>query len=126
MHVSIQRVAAIVRPASLSKPAVSDFRARGVEIRTGDLNDGVESLKQTLNGADILVCVVVAWEVGSQRDIIRAAKEVGVQRVVPCDFGTPGAKGVRALFDEVRCMAPVTPAPLRLAILLLLCPTCAR
>ncbi|KAI1784381.1 NAD(P)-binding protein [Ganoderma leucocontextum] len=94
------RVAAIIRPSSLSKPAVSDLRARGVEIRTGDINDGVESLKKTLEGADILVSAVVAWVISEQRDVIRAAKEVGVQRVVPCDFGTPGAKGVRALHDK--------------------------
>ncbi|KAM5545173.1 hypothetical protein V8D89_001284 [Ganoderma adspersum] len=94
------RVAAIVRPSSLSKPAVADLRARGVEIRTGDLNDSVESLKKSLTGADILVCTVVVWALGAQRDIIRAAKEVGVQRVVPCDFGAIGARGVRALYDE--------------------------
>ncbi|PIL32964.1 hypothetical protein GSI_05082 [Ganoderma sinense ZZ0214-1] len=94
------RVAAVVRPSSLSKPAVADLRARGAEIRTGDLNDGLESLKQTLAGADILVSAVIAWAISQQRDLILAAKEVGVQRVVPCDFGTPGATGVRALFDE--------------------------
>ncbi|PIL32960.1 hypothetical protein GSI_05078 [Ganoderma sinense ZZ0214-1] len=93
------RVAAIVRPSSLSKPAVADLRARGVEIRTGDLSDGVESLTKTLAGTDILVCTVATWALGAQRDIIRAAKEVGVQRVVPCDFGTIGARGVRELYD---------------------------
>ncbi|PIL32965.1 hypothetical protein GSI_05083 [Ganoderma sinense ZZ0214-1] len=93
------RVAAVVRPSSLSKPAVADLRARGVEIRTGDLSDGVESLTKTLAGTDILVCTVATWALGAQRDIIRAAKEVGVQRVVPCDFGTIGARGVRELYD---------------------------
>ena len=104
-----------MRPSSLSKPAVADFRARGVEIRTGDLHDSVESLKQTLAGADILVCVVVAWELGSQRDIIRAAKEVGVQRVVPCDFGTIGERGVRALYDVVRSPSSTSPRLQRVA-----------
>ncbi|TBU52272.1 NAD(P)-binding protein [Dichomitus squalens] len=94
------RVAVIVRPSSLSKSIVSEFRASGAEIRTGDVQDGIESLKKTLEGADILVSAVVAWSINEQRDLIRAAKEVQVQRVVPCDFGTPGAKGVRALHDE--------------------------
>ena len=85
---------------------MSDFRARGVEIRTGDLNDGVESLKKTLAGADIVVSTVVGWVISQQRDIIRAAKEVGIQRVVPCDFGTPGAKGVRALHDKACAVFP--------------------
>ena len=79
---------------------MSDFRARGVEIRTGDVNDSIESLKKTLAGADIVVSTVVAWVISQQRDLFRAAKEVGVKRVVPCDFATPGAKGVRALHDE--------------------------
>lgn len=104
-----------MRPSSLSKPAVADLRAHGVEIRTGDLNDSVESLKKTLERADILVCVVVAWQLGAQRDIIRAAKEVGVHRVVPCDFGTIGARGVRALYDVVRSPSSSSPRLQRVA-----------
>ena len=72
------------------------------------MNDGVESLKQTIAGADILVCTVPPWALGAQRDIIRAAKEVGVKRVVPCDFGTIGARGVRALYDVVCRFSPIS------------------
>ena len=75
---------------------------------------------------DILVSAVVAWVIREQRDIIRAAKEVGVQRVVPCDFGTPGAKGVRALFDEVSCMPPLPPFRIAILALLCMCPACPR
>ena len=34
--------------------------------------------------------------------MIYAAKNVGVSRFVPCDFATPGAKGVRHIHDTVR------------------------
>ncbi|KAI0764295.1 NAD-P-binding protein [Trametes elegans] len=94
------RVAALVRPSSVSKPATESLRASGVEIRIGDITDGVEKLKEILAGVDVLISAVVAWAVLQQKDIIRAAKEVGVKRVVPCDFATPGKKGVRVLNDE--------------------------
>ena len=98
----IQRVAAMVRAASLSKPATEQLRAAGVEIREGDVTDDYEKLKQYLQGVDILISAVDARVVRDQREIFRAAKEVGVKRVIPCDWATPGARGVRFLTDTVR------------------------
>ena len=92
----------MVRPASLSKTCMSHLKTNGVEIRVGSLTDNFEKLKQHLEGVDILISAVDARVVGEQREIFRAAKEVGVQRVVPCDWATPGAKGVRFLTDVVR------------------------
>ena len=97
----IQRIAALVRPSSLSKPAVSELQACGVEIRSGDLKDSVESLKKSLEGVEILIITVVHTAIGDQAAIIHAAKEVGVKRVVPSDFGMPGRMGVRTLHDMV-------------------------
>ncbi|KAI0364825.1 NAD-P-binding protein [Pilatotrama ljubarskyi] len=94
------RIAALIRPASLSKPATQELRAAGIEVRTGDLRDGVPRLKEVLDGVDILISAVTAWVIADQKDVLRAAKEVGVKRVVPCDFGTPGKRGVRDLHDE--------------------------
>ena len=52
---------------------------------------------------DILISAVYALLINDQKGIIRAAKELGtVKRVIPCDFGTPGARGVRDLHDMVR------------------------
>lgn len=98
---SLQIVTALVRPTSQSKPATQALRTSGVEIRIGDLTDGVAKLKDTLAGVDIVISAVVAWSILAQKDLIRAAKEVGVKRIVPCDFGTPGKRGVRELTDEV-------------------------
>ncbi|RDX45055.1 NAD-P-binding protein [Lentinus brumalis] len=93
------RVGALVRPSSASKPKVEALRASGVEIRIGDMYDGIEKLKTHLSGVNILVNSIVPWAIADQKDIIRAAKEVGVERVVPCDFATPGARDVRGLHD---------------------------
>ena len=97
----VQRVAAMVRAASLSKPATEQLRAAGIEIREGDVADDYEKLKQVVEGVDVLISAVNASAVPLQREIFRAAKEMGVKRVVPCDFGTPGAKGVRSYHDIV-------------------------
>ncbi|KAI9063942.1 NAD-P-binding protein [Trametes sanguinea] len=94
------RVAALIRPESLSKPATEALRASGVEIRAGDLRDGVESLTKAFAGVDILISAVSAWVLELQRDAFRAAKAAGVKRVVPCDFATPGERGIRELHDQ--------------------------
>ncbi len=91
-----------VRPTSVTKPATQTLKASGVEIRVGALTDDYEKLKQQLQGVDVLISAVDAWVLGKQREIFRAAKEVGIQRVVPCDWATPGAKGVRFIADVVR------------------------
>ncbi|KAI0740726.1 NAD-P-binding protein [Earliella scabrosa] len=93
------RVAAMIRAASLSKPATEQLRAAGIEIREGDVVDDYEKLKQVVEGVDVLISAVNASAVPLQREIFRAAKEMGVKRVVPCDFGTPGSKGVRSYHD---------------------------
>ncbi|TFK83840.1 NAD-P-binding protein [Polyporus arcularius HHB13444] len=93
------RVVVSVRPTSVTKPATETLKASGVEIRVGALTDDYEKLKQLLQGVDVLISAVDARVLGEQREIFRAAKEVGVQRVVPCDWATPGAKGVRFIAD---------------------------
>ncbi|KAI0628434.1 NAD-P-binding protein [Trametes polyzona] len=94
------RVAALIRPESQSKPATQELRASGVEIRLGDLKDGVPKLKEVLSGVSVLISAVSGSLISAQADLFRAAKEAGVQRVVPCDFATPGKRGVRELHDE--------------------------
>ncbi|KAI0918061.1 hypothetical protein AcW1_007035 [Taiwanofungus camphoratus] len=94
------KAAAITRPASLSKPAVTELRSKGVEIREADVqSDSLEKLKEALSGVDVLISAVNAEIILSQKTLLAAAKKAGVKRVVPCDFGTPGARGVRDLHD---------------------------
>ncbi|KAI0764288.1 NAD-P-binding protein [Trametes elegans] len=94
------RVAALVRPSSLEKPAVKELRASGVEIRPGDVTDPADKLKEVLSGVDIIVCTIIATLIEAQRELFRVAKEVGVKRVVPNDWATPGQRGVRQLHDQ--------------------------
>ena len=69
------------------------------------MTDDFEKLKEYLRGVDILISSVDARVIGEQREILRAAKEVGVKRVVPDNWATPGAKGVRLLTDVVRSLS---------------------
>ncbi|KAI0657640.1 NAD-P-binding protein [Cubamyces menziesii] len=94
------RVAALVRPESVSKPATETIRRTGVEIRLGDINDSIERLTEILTGVDVFISTVVGWLIDEQKGIIRAAKAAGVKRVIPCDFATPGEKGVRGYHDQ--------------------------
>ncbi|KAI9058256.1 NAD-P-binding protein, partial [Trametes sanguinea] len=94
------RVAALVRPISLSKPATNALRASGVDIRAGDLGTDAEIPTEALADVDVIISAVSPWAIEAQRDIFRAAKAAGVKRVVPCDFATPGRKGVRVLHDQ--------------------------
>ncbi|RPD58082.1 NAD-P-binding protein [Lentinus tigrinus ALCF2SS1-7] len=75
------------------------YARRGVEVRIGDIHDDVKQLEAVLRDVDVLISAVPGWLIREQKDIFRAAKEAGVKRVVPSDFGTPGAKGIRALHD---------------------------
>ncbi|KAL6303046.1 NAD-P-binding protein [Sparassis latifolia] len=94
------RVATAVRASSLSKPVVVEYRKNNVIIHEADIDDGVEKLAKVLHGVDVLISTITARKILSQRDLFAAAKQIGVKRVIPCDFGTPGARGVRDLLDE--------------------------
>ncbi|OBZ72585.1 Casein kinase I 1 [Grifola frondosa] len=95
------RIAAAIRLASVSKPAAEHLRAKGVEIRLADIqNDSVDKLKEILSGVDVLISAVTWKLILEQKAVLSAAKEAGVKRVVPCDFASPGAKGIRNLHDQ--------------------------
>ncbi|KAH9933629.1 NAD-P-binding protein [Epithele typhae] len=89
----IFRVAGMVRAQSASKPEVDALRAAGVEVRVGELTDDFERLKAVLAGVDTLISAVAPHVVAQQKELFRAAKAVGVRRVVPSDFAPPGKHG---------------------------------
>ena len=87
----------------MSKPLVNALRSRGVEIRVGDcITDPPAKLAAYLQGVDVLLSTINAEATLEQKTILKAAVDAGVKRIIPCDFGTPGAKGVRDLHDMVR------------------------
>lgn len=73
-----------------------------MEIRVADLGDDVESLKKAFKDVSVVIGAVDVSGIALQKNAILAAKEAGVQRFVPNDFATPGARGVRELHDAVR------------------------
>ncbi|KZT66152.1 NAD(P)-binding protein [Daedalea quercina L-15889] len=95
------RIAALTRSASASKPEVDALRSRGVEIRIGDYAaDPPSKLSEYVEGVNILLSTVSALAIEEQKSILKAAVDAGVKRIIPCDFGTPGGKGVRGLHDS--------------------------
>jgi len=64
------------------------------------VSDSTEQLVEVLSGADVVISAVTSELIPQQKSLFAAAKVAGVKRVVPCDFGTPGVRGVRELTDE--------------------------
>lgn len=63
-----------------------DWRRRGVAIRSADVMDHA-ALIPALEGTDYLVSCVPLFATESQYPLIWAAKEAGVERFVPSEFG---------------------------------------
>lgn len=75
--------------------------------------DPPAKLAEHLQGVDVLLSTINAEATLAQEPIFQAAVDAGVRRLVPCDFGTPGVKGVRYLHDLVCPALPLAP-PYRL------------
>ncbi|KAE8152517.1 hypothetical protein BDV25DRAFT_65516 [Aspergillus avenaceus] len=92
---------ALVRPRSVTKPAIVALHDRGVQIRRCDLKGPEESLADALTGIDVVISCVGPAEQQDQIPLAKAAKKVGVKRFIPCGFITvapPG--GIMWLRDE--------------------------
>jgi hypothetical protein len=101
-----QRVAAVSRKTT--NPIIDTFRAQGVEIRTGDIdNDSVESLTNLLQGVDILVSAARSDKFTVELRLFDAAKAAGVSRVVPSEWGPYAPEGAILIHDKVRSSSSV-------------------
>lgn len=99
----IQDVIALVRPASIHKPAIQRLGDKGIQIRKCDLKAPEEHLIEALAEIDVVISCVGPAEQQDQIPLAKAAKKAGVKRFIPCGFITvapPG--GVMWLRDEVR------------------------
>ncbi|EMM7970278.1 NmrA family NAD(P)-binding protein [Pseudomonas aeruginosa] len=74
------------QPSAEKQRKWSDWQARGVELRAADTGS-VESLIPALLGTDYLVSCVPLSATESQYPLIHAAREAGVERFVPSEFG---------------------------------------
>ncbi|KAJ7583234.1 hypothetical protein C8J56DRAFT_790643 [Mycena floridula] len=92
------RVSAIVHPDSMKKPVAKEMGNLGIKLMSGDIStDGVEKLKTLLAGVDVLIITVLAFV--DQRHALLAAKETGVKRVIPSEFGPVIPRGVSDMVD---------------------------
>lgn len=108
---SITRVYALVQPSSLTDPAkaasVQAIRdIPNVEIRTATFDDP-ESLTEALKGVNIVVSALGVGGLSAQFPLIEAAKNAGVKKFVPSDYGTdvraPRVENMAVEIAEVVC-----------------------
>ncbi|KAL3479221.1 hypothetical protein BJX99DRAFT_268638 [Aspergillus californicus] len=91
----------LVRPSSVSKPSVKEIENRGIKLRVTDLAGSETELAKALAGIDVLISAIGPGDLLQQKTLVRAAKEAGVKRFVPCGFITIAPpKGVMLLRDE--------------------------
>ena len=93
---------AITRPSSLESKAVAALRERGVRIVAADVTSPHADLVRAFKGLDVLVSAIYFGVLDKQKNILRAVKEAGVGRFVPCFWGTPAPRGVQDMYDSVR------------------------
>jgi uncharacterized protein YbjT (DUF2867 family) len=82
-----KKVKALVRPATINDPAKMDLlHTSGAIICEGELED-YSSLIKACDGVDGVISAVGTTAIGQQTALIKAAKETGVQRFMPSDYG---------------------------------------
>ncbi|KAJ6505299.1 hypothetical protein C8R45DRAFT_1209088 [Mycena sanguinolenta] len=95
-------VEALVRPSSADKPEVNNLASRGVsKVHVIDISGPINELVRVMTGVDVFISGIDAMSQLAQLQLVRAAKEAGVKRFVPCAFITiapPG--GVMSLRDD--------------------------
>ena len=100
-------VHALVRPATRRDAArMKPLQDASATIHEGDLADE-GSLRRACGGVDVVISAVGGMQVGDQARLVKAAKDAGVQRFVPSDFGLdPAAAGPGScvLFDAKKAV----------------------
>lgn len=76
----------VTQAASAKQRKWADWQARGVELREADCASN-ESLIPALRGTDYLVSCVPLSATEAQYPLVHAAREAGVERFVPSEFG---------------------------------------
>lgn len=95
-----QDIVALVRPASLSKPANVALKARGVQLRALDLEASEDAIVASLQGLDVLVSAIGPRDQLAQIPLVTAAKKADLKRLVPCGFAPAMPVGVHRSRDE--------------------------
>jgi phenylcoumaran benzylic ether reductase len=100
-------VHALVRPATRRDAArMKPLEDASATIHEGDLADEA-SLRRACGAVDVVISAVGGMQVGDQARLVMVAKDAGVQRFVPSDFGLdPAAAGPGScvLFDAKKAV----------------------
>jgi len=100
-------VHALVRPATRRDAArMRPLEDASATIHEGDLTDE-GSLRRACGAVDVVISAVGGMQIGDEARLVEAAKEAGVQRFVPSDFGLdPAAAGPGScvLFDAKKAV----------------------
>jgi uncharacterized protein YbjT (DUF2867 family) len=70
------------------KEAIDAIKAKGAQIVEGDAAN-VEELTTAAKGVDTIVSLlgIASLLAGEEKNVLKAAKSVGVKRIVPSQFG---------------------------------------
>ncbi|CAJ2513572.1 Uu.00g016910.m01.CDS01 [Anthostomella pinea] len=93
-------VTALTRPESVDSDGSKALKDRGVKIVILDLKAPKAELVKALTGLDTVLSCISAYQLELQAGLAQAAKDAGVKRFVPCDWGSPAPRGVMLLRDR--------------------------
>lgn len=95
-------VSALMRSESIGDPAKTQtLKDQGVALVEGNFED-FDSLKKACQNQDVVISCAGGDQIMNQVHLARAAKEAGVERFIPSEFGVDpfiAAKGSCDLFD---------------------------
>jgi len=97
----------LARPDSLNDPkkkAVLDHhKSRGAHLVEGDVSKP-ETFKDKLKGIDVVISTLSGGGFGTQFGLLNAAKEAGVKRFVPSEFGIDLTRTSQPLFGPKKAL----------------------
>jgi len=88
-----------IRTSSEGKPSTKIIRDYGINVVKGELDGSMEDLVAMLRNVDIVISCVSPMSLKSQIPLIDAAVRAGVKRFLPCNWGTPSARGILGTRD---------------------------
>lgn len=95
-----QKLVVVTRAAG--NPQVQQWKLQGVEEKVIDVGAATHiDLVRLLKGVNIIVSLISAFALETQVPLFAAAKDAGVERVVPSDFGPSYPPGRLHVGDRV-------------------------
>ncbi|KAL0569327.1 hypothetical protein V5O48_012633 [Marasmius crinis-equi] len=94
-------IKSLIRPSTIDKPIVQELKSLGIKVVTGDaVDDSQEALEVHLKDVDTMISTILPMPEGVQTKLLLAAKNAGVKRVVPSEFGFYAPLGASEYLDS--------------------------